>query len=80
MKLQSGEILGNISKIEFLEEEIRNIEYEVTELIQCEYNSTGLDKPISEYKMGRLRGYMFMKDRLENELRDEVDSKEDSEV
>lgn len=62
-----------MNRIDFLEQEINNVDMKIIELLQKEYANTGLEQTISDYRMNRLRGYMFMKDQLDEELRNEVE-------
>lgn len=62
-----------MTKIEFLEEQISNIERKIIKELEGEYNEKGLEKSLADWTMNKLRGYFFMKSELEDELEYEVE-------
>lgn len=62
-----------MTKIEFLEEQISNIERKIIKELEGEYAEKGLERSLADWTMNKLRGYFFMKSELEDELEYEVE-------
>ena len=62
-----------MTKIEFLKEQLGDINYKIIRVLEGEYAQHGLEESLREWTMTRLRGYFFMKSELDNKLQYEIE-------